>query len=150
MTEFTVNFLQLSALLDILLPGTHGFPPASATGTAARMMTQASQAPLLNEILVATGDDFADLNRSQQIGVVSALEERLDRQFQALLMVVYSEYYTDPAVLKVIAAETGYRHPPQPFGYEMPAFDDSILQTVKNAPSSWRREPVSHSEGKTP
>ena len=149
MTEDTTSAPRLSAFIDILLPGSHGFPPASATGTVGRIMAQPSHRLLIDEILVAAGGDFVNVPVPDQISIVSKIEERLSGEFQALLAIVYSEYYSDPAVLQVIAAETGYRHPPQPFGYVMPDFDDSILDTVKKAPSSWRREPVSSNDSIT-
>jgi hypothetical protein len=108
----------LSALLDVLLPGTDGFPSGSAAGVGPRLSSSGIDVALIRQML-----------------------DELTAAF------VYRAYYTAPAVLAVISAATGYRHPPQPAGYALPAFDETILEKVKRDPPSWRDAPSPNIEG---
>jgi len=58
---------------------------------------------------------------------------------------VYTAYYTDPRVLAQIHAATGYNAvPPQPQGYALEpfgAFDESLLEPVREMQPIWRRVP---------
>lgn len=137
------------ALLDTLVPGTHGFPSASGTGVPARLRQGICEAELSRCALAALDADFCDADAAGRVATVTALERKLGPAFQALLAAVYGAYYTDPAVLADIARRTGYQHPPQPTGYALPAFDATVLDTVRQAAPSWR-DPSVDPKGNAP
>ncbi len=62
--------------------------------------------------------------------------------FEQVVKAAYSAYYTDPAVRDVIARLTGYENrPPQPLGYQLPEFDESLLERVRSRGPIWRPVP---------
>ncbi len=113
--------MRLTALLDILLPGDGDFPAASATSLPARLRTHERFAGTIPTILNALPDHIAT-------DAVRAVEAAQPAAFAALLTGVYSLYYTDPGVAAALAHLTGYEtRPPQPKGYDLPAFDSALL-----------------------
>ncbi|MFK0334346.1 hypothetical protein ACIQUB_24865 [Rhizobium sp. NPDC090275] len=138
---------KLSALLDVLLPGTDGFPSGSAAGVGPRLSSAGVDAELICEVLGEIATAFADWPISERTSAIVALETQRADLFQVFLAAAYRAYYTAPAVLAVISATTGYHHPPQPVGYALPAFDETILEKVKRNPPSWRDAPSPNIEG---
>ena len=149
MTPGILDDARLHALLDTLLPGTHGFPPASQTAVPVHIAKADNQAELPRRALAALDPDFCRLGPVERVAAVARLESALGMTFQALVAAVYSAYYTDATVLAAMARTTGYQHPPQPSGYALPAFDATVLDTVRQAAPSWR-DPLSHPEGNVP
>lgn len=143
MTEETRDAFP-SALLDTLLPGGAGFPSASAAGIASAM-TSEEERRLLASARFALPSDFLDRGEGGRIMAVEALETRLGKDFDALVVAAYSRYYTSASVLEVITSTTGYRHPPQPFGYDLAVFDDAVVSKARTNPPSWR-DPSAHAQ----
>ena len=113
--------MSLAALLDVLLPGDGDFPPASATSLPTRLMAHPRFAATVPPVLNA-------LKASISPATVAQAERNNPTAFAALLTGVYSLYYTDPGVAAALARLTGYdTRPPQPLGYDLPAFDSSLL-----------------------
>jgi len=113
--------MKLAALLDILLPGDGDFPNASATTLPVRLAAHARFAATVAPVLDALAQDFGE-------DEVRAVEAAQPAAFAALLTGVYSLYYTDPGVAAALARLTGYEtRPPQPQGYDLPAFDPGLL-----------------------
>lgn len=113
--------MSLTALLDVLLPGDGDFPPASATTVPSRLLAHPRFAGTLPPVLMALGGDINP-------DTVGGVERDHPAAFAALLTGVYSLYYTDPGVAAALARLTGYQtRPPQPEGYDLPAFDPSLL-----------------------
>ena len=113
--------MTLSVLLDVLLPGDGDFPPASATTLPARLLSHPRFAATVPPVLQA-------LTQGITAQTVGRVERDYPADFAALLTGVYSLYYTDPGVAAALARLTGYQtRPPQPAGYDLPAFDPSLL-----------------------
>ena len=113
--------MTLAALLDVLLPGDGDFPPAGATTLPARLLVHPRFAATLPPILNALPADITSAS-------VAEVEATDPAAFAALLTGVYSLYYTDPRVAAALARLTGHdTRPPQPLGYDLPAFDPAIL-----------------------
>jgi hypothetical protein len=149
-SETDQELRKTSALLDTLLPGGEGFPAARETGIDHVMMRQHADADWMRLLLSDLDDGFSDRSSPNRIEIVAALESSRPVQFQQFLAAAYGAYYTTPAVLAAISAKTGYRHPPQPAGYAMPAFDERILEKVRRDPPSWRNAPSANIEGSKP
>ncbi len=112
--------MSLKTLLDILLPGDGDFPPGSAIGLAERLLAHKRFSAIVPTVLEALPEVTVD--------AVRALEAAEPAAFAALLAGVYSLYYTDPSVAAGLARLTGYEtRPPQPLGYDLPAFDPASL-----------------------
>lgn len=135
---------RLTHLLDTLLPGDGvDWPAAGSAGMAARVTELARGVPgaldALTAILDALPDDFGTLTRTRREGVLRRIEAGRADQFDAVVTASYNAYYTDPAVRDVIERLTGYQNrPPQPLGYELEPFDESLLDAVKARGPIWR------------
>jgi hypothetical protein len=80
------------------------------------------------------------LTESEQIAALKTLEASEPDAFATLILYAYGAYYTDTRVRAVVEQRTGYpARPPQPEGYELPPFDERLLEKVKQRPPFWRR-----------
>jgi len=137
----------LTALLDTLLPGDGAdWPAAGAHGLAARMQDLAKGVPdgpiALATILKALPEGFADLGQDQREDVLRRIETNMPKDFDATVTAAYNSYYTDPHIRDVIERLTGYENrPPQPEGYALEPFDESLLDAVKARGPIWRQVP---------
>ena len=134
----TANIHDVMAVLDTILPGGEGFPSASEADLGRSLGEFPDLARVVDDALALSGGGFADRSQEERTAVLARIEAEYAAAFRALTTEAYAAYYTAPAVLAVISATTSYRHPPQPGGYVMPDFDESVLATVRNNPVSWR------------
>jgi hypothetical protein len=133
---------MIGTLLDTLLPGDAGFPPASATDLAARLAAHDRFGPTLAPVVDRLPPDFPALSPATRIEAVRAVEAAAPAAFAALITGVYSLYYTHPAVAAAIAAGTGHAaRPPQPGGHVLAAFDPAMVAVPAARPPSWRSTP---------
>lgn len=138
MTLTALESQALDALLDTLLPGGSGFPPASAVGIGGWLAARGEHAQALRAILALLPSDFAAFDPSRKEALVKAIETDHPRDFEAFVAAAYAGYYTSLPVLDVIEAATGYHARPQPFGYALEPFDASIVAVPAKSPRSWR------------
>ncbi len=137
----------LGAVLDTLLPGDGAeWPSAGRLGLAARTREIAALAPggpeALDAVLAALPDDFSAGSQSVREGRLRAVEAAEPAAFERVVSAAYNAYYLDPSVRDAIERRTGYENrPPQPEGYELPPFDESLLDPVKARGPIWRRVP---------
>jgi hypothetical protein len=121
---------ELAALVDVLVPGDDGFPPASEVGVQAKLadrlidMRGEGAVRLLIETLVAAGGPLARLDGAGRTAVLARIErERLD-DFLLIRNIVYLSYYESPAVHEAIrGAGFTYHATPLPAGYDVGRFD---------------------------
>ena len=106
----------LDALLDNLLPGGEGFPPASTANIAATVRTRLEQLGGDAEARIAAALLVTDS--------LAGLERDRPALFDLFRRVAYLAYYEAPAVIAAIRA-TGidYRGAPQPRGSDLAPFD---------------------------
>jgi hypothetical protein len=134
----------LTALLDSLLPGDGAdWPAAGAHGLAARTTALANGVPngaeALAAILAALPNGFDTLAQPQREAVLRRIEAQDAPRFDAVVTATYNAYYTDPAIRDIIERMTGYpNRPPQPEGYALDPFDESLLDGVKARGPIWR------------
>ncbi len=125
----------LVAVLDVLLPGGDGFPPASAIGLAGWIGDRTRFVDIANWLQ----DEVPTVPDADLAAALRALEAREPDRFGALIVAAYSGYYTHPDVLAVIEATAGYKAgPPQPGGYGLDAFDPDMLAVPRARPPSYR------------
>ena len=137
----------LEAVLDTLLPGDGiDWPAAGAHGLAAKTREMAALHPAgasqLNALLDRLQDGFPAFSADKREAHLAELEKREPRMFAVALSAAYNAYYTDPEIRDIIERICGYENrPPQPQGYELPPFDESLLDRVKARGPLWREVP---------
>lgn len=126
--------MTLDALLDTLLPGTADWPAAgSLDGIAAQVATEA--APLL----AALPAGFATAGADAREAALRALEAAEPAAFERLVAAAYLAYYTHQTVRDALERHCGYAaRPPQPLGYDLPPFDETLLETQRRRAPFWR------------
>jgi hypothetical protein len=139
---------MLAAVVDILLPGGEGFPPASAVGTAGYMVGQLRPGeldgwlrPALRAIDTLAGDDFLGHDAASQAEALRAAESDNRAMFERLLALAYYSYYAQPAVVDAVRAlGFPYNNAPQPLGYAMEPFDPGNPEMLPHEPrGSYKR-----------
>lgn len=116
-------------LLATLIPGDADWPCGDTVALSPEV------APACAEILAALPPDFARGDEA----ALRAVEASHRAAFDRVVTEAYIAYYTDPAVRAVIERLTGYEaRPPQPLGYQLPPFDESLLAIQKQRAPFWR------------
>jgi hypothetical protein len=118
-------FDRLKAVLATLLPAEAPFPSGATVSDV--VAADLSDAAAIIDALpagFAAGDEAP----------LRALEAAQPEAFDRLLRAAYLAYYTDHAVRLALEATAGYpARPPQPRGYHLPPFDDSLLDRQRRA-----------------
>lgn len=136
----------LTAVLNCLIPGDAALWPAAGDhGIGPRVVEflqqQADGINCIKTVCAACGSDFCHWPRDRQTSRLRQVETDSPDAFERLLVAIYNMYYTDPDIRRIIERVTGYEaRPPQPLGYEMEPFDESLLDTVRRRKPFWRRE----------
>lgn len=142
----------LRAVLDRLIPPVDELPGAGGMGLTDTVERFAQRAPLMRSALVAVLDalsldpglhvtgGFQALKPEQQDEAIRIIEVSMPDQFLQILRLVYSVYYGDPRV----HARVGWSaRPPQPEGFELPPFDEAVLEKIRRRKPFWRHAPGS-------
>jgi len=137
-----------SSILDCLIPGDDsGWPAAGQHGLAGRFLQllEMLSDEGLRQLAIVTKNlpkDFCTLSRESQTAYLSTVEKEQPAAFQAVLKAAYSAYYTDQTVRQIIETKSGYEaRPPQPQGYELQGFDETLLEPVRAKGPIWRKVP---------
>ena len=141
-TEFQT--VLLAEVINRIIPAEDGFPGAGDLGLTSNIDVAVANSPLLKKLFVeglaqieieahkADGKEFKDLSSQDKDQLLRGIERERPEFFQILVQQTYNAYYTNPTVYPLIGYE-GY--PPQPNGYPMKPFDESLLDNVrKRAP----------------
>lgn len=139
-----VQRANLTAALDTLLPGDEWWPAAGGLGLVDRVMELADLDPshpgMVSEALSVLFADFHEQGAGARTAAMERLEAGHPALFGILQLLAYNAYYTDARVLDVVESRTGYEaRPPQPLGYFLEPFDESLLEKVKARGPFWRR-----------
>lgn len=131
----------LERVLDALVPAVDELPAAGALGLAPAVLEAARTAPLH---AAAAAGILSGLDPSatgtELIAALKAGESTDPGGFRSLLVLVLSAYYADGRVRRRLERETGYpADPPQPSGYALPPFDESILTAQRSRAPFWRQ-----------
>lgn len=126
--------MTLHALLDTLLPGDADWPAAGTLGEVAEEVAEVA-AP----VLATLPSGFAAAGPEAREAALRDIEAAEPAAFEHLVAAAYLAYYTHPAVRAVLERVTGYEaRPPQPLGYELPPFDEALLDTQRRRAPFWR------------
>jgi hypothetical protein len=136
---------KLDGVVDTLLPGGEGFPPASSIGTAEYMMSQLRPGeldgwlrPMLDTISTLAGGDFLDCDGTGRAQALRRMESEHRPVFERLLALTYYCYYAQPAVVDVVRGMGfQYNNAPQPLGYRMEPFDPSHPEMLPQTPRGY-------------
>ena len=79
---------------------------------------------------------FRALSPEDQDNAIRVIEKNIPADFGTFLEIVYLAYYSQPAVHRRIG---WVGRPPQPEGFDLPPFDESILETVRKREPFWRK-----------
>lgn len=134
------------AVLDCLVPGdTDGWPAAGQHGLAPKMLELLETLSVdgrqqLAIFLSHLPENFPALSTEEQIEILKTIELSNSDSFETILKACYSAYYTDPEIRRILELKTGYEaRPPQPLGYDMLPFDESLLEPVRARGPIWRK-----------
>jgi hypothetical protein len=127
-------------LLDTLIPGDTDFPRGGRIATA--LAAHDRFGPQLAAILDLLPPDVRETDTATRIATLQAIESTHPEAFGALIAAVYSLYYSDPAVARVIGRLTGHSAaPPQPQGHALPPFDPAMVAIPAARPPLYRPTP---------
>lgn len=122
-----VDQALLAVVLDRILPANGDLAGAGGLGFGAGIAAEVA-APVLGALPAG----FVDLGTAAQTAALEAVEAARPAPFHELVRFAYVAYYRDGRVLARIERATGYpSRPPQPLGYELEPFDESLLDVVK-------------------
>ncbi len=127
----------LAAVLATLLPGEPPWPSGAALAAtvSADLAASAAGTAALARVLDALPPGFAAGDEAS----LRTIEAADPAAFERIVTAAYIAYYTDPEVRRVLESVTGYEaRPPQPLGYELPPFDESLLERQRARPPFWR------------
>lgn len=138
----------LAAMMDRLIPPVGDLPAAGQMGLAAKVEERARRAPSLRSALASILDavsldmavhasgGFNAITEERRDEVLKLIESTMPQRFTTFLQLVYTVYYMEPAV----QARIGWSgRPPQPGGFELPPFDETLLDPVKRRERFWKQ-----------
>ena len=134
----------LEAVLDRLVPPVDDLPGAGGLGLASRIITAAEGIVRFGEALGAVeaglaaeldNRDFAALDAAQQTAILQSVERELPAAFATFVQLTYLVYYGDRRVHQRIGWSPGGV---QPQGFELPPFEESILDAIRQREPFWR------------
>ena len=128
--------------LDTLIPGDADFPSASAVGLHEALLAHDRFSGPYEALSRHLPGGFGHLSPQRRAEAVAEMEAAQPALFNALIVGVYSLYYTRPAVAAVIEAQTGHTaRPPQPGGHFLPPFDPALVAIPAARPPQYRPTP---------
>ena len=129
----------LRAVMDRVVPPVEELPGAGTMGLAAEVEAMAGRHSSFHRALIGLLDSlaagFTTLPGPAQDDAIGVFESAQPAMFDALLEVVYLAYYGDPRVHRRIGWRTG---PLQPRGFDLPPFDEAILDRTRQRQPFWR------------
>jgi len=137
----------LSTVIDVIIPASNGSPSASDTDVATHVESSLSTSSATRNLLtsglqaieVTSGRAYrkslADLTYEQRESLLSKIESALPEFFNVLIQQTYSGYYTNSNVLRSKGIHVGA---PQPEGFQMEPFQESLLERVRSSGTKYR------------
>ena len=121
--------MSLAALLATLLPEELPWP------SGAVVAAELERDEAINVVLGALPPSFVAGDEE----ALRRVEAQDSGTFARAVAAAYLAYYTHPEVRRVLEQVTGYAaRPPQPLGYELPPFDETLLERQRVRPPFWR------------
>lgn len=130
MSTAVAEATMLRDLVDVLVPGEAGWPPASLVGihgvVAMRLMELRGKDAVseLSALLDRCGGPLAGQDETARVAVVERLEADEPDLFALLRNATFLAYYENPTVVRQVQAQgQPYRPVPHVEGYTLPPFD---------------------------
>jgi len=136
---------RLEAVLNRLVPPVDELPGAGGLGLAPRVMEVAASIVRFGKALSAVDTglaeelnerDFGALDGAQQTAILRAVEQDRPAAFATFVKLTYLVYYGDSRVQERIGWRPGGV---QPHGFELPPFEDTVLDNVRKRAPFWRQ-----------
>ena len=140
--------ILLADVINRIIPAEDGMPGAGDLGLASdidlavgdsaplKKLFLAGLAQIENEAHRSSGKEFQALSPGEQDRLLKTAELEYPEFFLVLVQQTYNSYYTNPAIFPLIGYEG---RPPQPQGYPMKPFDDSLLDNVRKRAPTYRQ-----------
>ena len=140
--------VTLGEVMDRLIPAVDDLPAAGQMGLGPEVERMASDvlryANALESVLGAMSADplsraaggFRALSPEDQDNAIRVIEKNIPDDFGTFLEIVYLAYYSQSTVHRRIG---WVGRPPQPEGFDLSPFDESILETVRKREPFWRK-----------
>ena len=122
------------AVVDTLLPADDGLPSGTDAGVS---LALADHGRVLEAIAVQSGGEarFVTADESTRVATLQAVEQAEGPAFERMVVALLADYCEAASVLRAF----GWRSdPPQPRGFELPPFDETVLAKAKRRGRVWR------------
>ena len=137
----------LTKIMDLIVPAIDDLPGAGSMGLLKELMNLCKEYPkvylsikrIINSIeldpISRANGSFLFLDIDRQIEILKIIELHLSNDFSILLNAIYSVYYMDKNVKKRI----NWKYTSiQPKGFEIPPWNESILDEIKKRKPFWK------------
>ncbi len=133
----------LEAIMDRMIPAVGGLPAAGQMGLTAEIVQLAAKQKRFEDLFdsataafESSSPDFLTSSESVQDENLKTFESNNPEHFNTIRTIVYIVYYKDSRVHKRIGWDG---QPPQPQGYEMDPWDESVLVNARKREPFWRK-----------
>ncbi|HLY38349.1 MAG TPA: hypothetical protein VKU61_09955 [Candidatus Binatia bacterium] len=124
----------LRAVVDTLLPADDGLPSGTEAGVT---LALADHGRLLTTIAMRSGGEasFVAADEPTRVATLQAVAQADGPAFERMIVPLLADYCEAETVLRAF----GWRSdPPQPRGFELPPFDETVLAKAKQRGRIWR------------
>ena len=133
----------LEAIMDRMIPAVGDLPSAGQMGLIDEIVELAAKQKRFEDLFHSAISafesnipDFLTSSESVQDGNLKTFESNNPEHFNTIRTIVYIVYYKDSRVHKRIGWDG---QPPQPQGYEMDPWDESVLENARKREPFWRK-----------
>ena len=133
----------LEAIMDRMIPAVGDLPSAGQMGLIDEIVELAAKQKRFEDLFhsaisafESSSPDFLTSSESLQDENLKTFESNNPEHFNTIRTIVYIVYYKDSRVHKRIGWEG---QPPQPQGYEMDPWDESVLVNARKREPFWRK-----------
>ena len=133
----------LEAIMDRMIPAVGDLPSAGQMGLIDEIVELAAKQKRFEDLFhsaIAAFEsnipDFLTSSESVRDGNLKTFESNNPEHFNTIRTIVYIVYYKDSRVHKRIGWDG---QPPQPQGYEMDPWDESVLVNARKREPFWRK-----------
>ena len=133
----------LEAIMDRMIPAVGDLPSAGQMGLIDEIVELAAKQKRFEDLfhsaitaLESKNPDFLTSSESVQDENLKTFELNTPEHFNTIRTIVYIVYYKDSRVHKRIGWDG---QPPQPQGYEMDPWDESVLENARKREPFWRK-----------
>ena len=134
---------MISSILDRLIPANDDLPSTGRMGLEGEVLRLAGQQKRFHErfssalgTFYSTNPNFTSEPAELQDEALVSFEAVHPDAFRILLDISYIVYYKDSRVNKRLGWEN---RPPQPEGYPMKPWDESVLKNIRKRKPFWRK-----------